>query len=57
MAEKTFDYLIPPANSFPYTVRAVSEVLSSDGSSSQASICATSLSLMMAGVPLIRPAA
>ncbi|CAH1756516.1 13927_t:CDS:2 [Entrophospora sp. SA101] len=57
LAEKTFDYLIPPANSFPYTVRAVSEVLSSDGSSSQASICATSLSLMTAGVPLIRPAA
>src|SRR4051794_13168003 len=57
LAEKTFDYLIPSPNSFPYTVRAVSEVLSSDGSSSQASICATSLSLMTAGVPLIRPAA
>src|SRR3954471_12402642 len=57
LVEKTFDYLIPSPNSFPYTVRAVSEVLSSDGSSSQASICATSLSLMTAGVPLIRPAA
>jgi len=57
LAGKTFDYLIPPPTSFPYTVRAVSEVLSSDGSSSQASICATSLSLMAAGVPLIRPAA
>ncbi|CAG8511244.1 7135_t:CDS:2 [Ambispora gerdemannii] len=57
LAEKTFDYLIPSSDSFPYTVRAVSEVLSSDGSSSQASICATSLSLMTAGVPLIRPAA
>src|SRR5437764_2889277 len=57
LAEKTFDYLIPLPSSFPYTVRAVSEVLSSDGSSSQASICATSLSLMTAGVPLIRPAA
>jgi polyribonucleotide nucleotidyltransferase len=57
LVEKTFDYLIPLPNSFPYTVRAVSEVLSSDGSSSQASICATSLSLMAAGVPLIRPAA
>src|SRR3954452_13482354 len=57
LAEKTFDYLIPSPNSFPYTVRAVSEVLSSDGSSSQASVCATSLSLMAAGVPLIRPAA
>ncbi|CAG8472150.1 2687_t:CDS:2 [Scutellospora calospora] len=57
LAEKTFDYLIPSPDLFPYTVRAVSEVLSSDGSSSQASICATSLSLMTAGVPLIRPAA
>jgi len=57
LVEKTFDYLIPPPTSFPYTVRVVSEVLSSDGSSSQASICATSLSLMTAGVPLIRPAA
>ncbi|CAG8521777.1 17658_t:CDS:1 [Cetraspora pellucida] len=57
LVEKTFDFLIPAPASFPYTVRAVSEVLSSDGSSSQASICATSLSLMTAGVPLIRPAA
>src|SRR3954469_22913092 len=57
LVEKTFDYLIPPPDSFPYTVRAVSEVLSSDGSSSQASICATSLSLLTAGVPLLRPAA
>ncbi|MDR1670468.1 MAG: polyribonucleotide nucleotidyltransferase [Spiroplasmataceae bacterium] len=57
LVEKTFDYLIASPDSFPYTVRAVSEVLSSDGSSSQASICATSLALMTAGVPLIRPAA
>jgi polyribonucleotide nucleotidyltransferase len=57
LVEKTFDYLVPSVVSFPYTVRAVSEVLSSDGSSSQASICATSLALMTAGVPLIRPAA
>jgi polyribonucleotide nucleotidyltransferase len=56
LVERTFDYLIPSPELFPYTVRAVSEVLSSDGSSSQASICATSLSLMAAGVPLIRPA-
>ncbi|WNE39939.1 MAG: Polyribonucleotide nucleotidyltransferase [Mycoplasmataceae bacterium] len=56
LVEKTFDYLIPSPDSFPYTVRAVSEVLSSDGSSSQASICATSLALMTAGVPLIRQA-
>jgi len=57
LVEKTFDYLIPQNSIFPYTVRVVSEVLSSDGSSSQASICATSLALMTAGVPLIRPAA
>jgi polyribonucleotide nucleotidyltransferase len=57
LVEKTFDYLIASPESFPYTVRAVSEVFSSDGSSSQASICATSLSLMAAGVSLIRPAA
>ncbi|CAH1760673.1 11656_t:CDS:2 [Entrophospora sp. SA101] len=57
LVEKTFDYLIPQNDVFPYTTRVVSEVLSSDGSSSQASICATSLALMTAGVPLIRPAA
>nr|CAG8441118.1 6552_t:CDS:2 [Entrophospora candida] len=57
LVEKTFDYLIPHNNIFPYTVRVVSEVLSSDGSSSQASICATSLALMTAGIPLLRPAA
>src|SRR3954469_14330055 len=57
LAEKTFDYLIPSPELFPYTIRAVSEVFSSDGSSSQASICATSLALMTAGVPLLRPAA
>ncbi|CAI2162426.1 10706_t:CDS:2 [Funneliformis geosporum] len=57
LVEKSFDYLIPQSSIFPYTIRVVSEVLSSDGSSSQASICATSLSLMSAGVPLIRPVA
>src|SRR5437764_8594899 len=57
LVEKTFDYLIPQSSIFPYTVRVVSEVFSSDGSSSQASICATSLALTTTGVPLIRPAA
>ncbi|CAG8807341.1 174_t:CDS:2, partial [Racocetra persica] len=57
LVEKTFTYLVPPLTSFPYTVRVVSEVLASDGSSSQAAICATSLALMTTGVPLIRPAA
>ncbi|MCE8168498.1 MAG: polyribonucleotide nucleotidyltransferase, partial [Candidatus Moeniiplasma glomeromycotorum] len=57
LVEKTFNYLVSSPESFPYVTRAVSEVFSSDGSSSQASICATSLALMTAGVPLIRPAA
>ena len=57
LVEKTFECLVPKNLEFPYTIRVVSEVLSSDGSSSQASICATSLALMTAGVPLVRPAA
>ncbi|CAG8467349.1 392_t:CDS:2 [Gigaspora margarita] len=57
LVEKTFAYLIPSLEAFPYTIRVVSEVLAADGSSSQASVCATSLALMTAGVPLIRPAA
>jgi polyribonucleotide nucleotidyltransferase len=57
LVENTFDYLISPSDTFPYTIRVVSEVLTSDGSSSQAAICATSLALMTAGVPLTRPAA
>jgi polyribonucleotide nucleotidyltransferase len=57
LVENTFDYLISPSDAFPYTIRVVSEVLTSDGSSSQAAICATSLALMTAGVPLTRPAA
>ncbi|CAG8670452.1 3167_t:CDS:2, partial [Ambispora leptoticha] len=57
LVEKTFDYLLPEVSNFPYTIRVVSEVFSSDGSSSQASVCAASLALMTAGVPLVRPAA
>ena len=57
LIEKTFPPLLPSVDKFPYTIRAVSEVLSSDGSSSQAAICATALALMTAGVPLQRPIA
>jgi polyribonucleotide nucleotidyltransferase len=57
LVENTFDYLISSGDTFPYTIRVVSEVLTSDGSSSQAAICATSLALMTAGIPLTRPAA
>ncbi|HEX2151391.1 MAG TPA: polyribonucleotide nucleotidyltransferase [Stellaceae bacterium] len=49
--------LLPPKESFPYTVRVVSEITESNGSSSMASVCGASLALMDAGVPLPRPVA
>src|SRR5260221_12161664 len=49
--------LLPPKESFPYTIRVVSEVTESNGSSSMASVCGASLALMDAGVPLPRPVA
>ena len=49
--------LIPEPDEFPYTIRLVSEVLSSNGSTSMASVCATSLALMDAGVPIREPVA
>ena len=49
--------LLPPKESFPYTIRVVSEVTESNGSSSMATVCGTSLALMDAGVPLPRPVA
>jgi polyribonucleotide nucleotidyltransferase len=52
LAEKTFSHLIPSIDDFPYTTRIVSEVISSEGSSSQASICASSLAMMASGFPL-----
>lgn len=57
LAEKALKYLIPSVEEFPYTIRVVSEILSSNGSSSMASVCASSLSLMDAGVPLKKPVA
>jgi polyribonucleotide nucleotidyltransferase len=57
LAETALSSVIPTAEEFPYTVRLVSEVLSSNGSSSMASICAGSLSLMDAGVPITAPVA
>ena len=57
LAEKAIEPLIPSEEDFPYTIRVVSEVLSSNGSTSQASVCASALSLLDAGVPLKRPAA
>lgn len=52
LAEKAFMPVIPPEADFPYAMRMVSEVLTSAGSTSQASICASSLALMDAGVPI-----
>ena len=49
--------LLPGKDIFPYTLRVVSEILESNGSSSMATVCGTSLSLMDAGVPLVRPVA
>ncbi|SHH18612.1 polyribonucleotide nucleotidyltransferase [Clostridium grantii] len=57
LAEKAIEPLIPSEDEFPYAIRVVSEVLSSNGSTSQASVCASSLALFDAGVPLKRPAA
>jgi polyribonucleotide nucleotidyltransferase len=49
--------LLPPKEKFPYTLRVVSEITESNGSSSMATVCGSSLSLMDAGVPLLRPVA
>ncbi|MCC6949221.1 MAG: polyribonucleotide nucleotidyltransferase [Bradyrhizobiaceae bacterium] len=49
--------VLPPAHEFPYTLRVVSEIFESNGSSSMATVCGTSLALMDAGVPLRRPVA
>ncbi|HET6232917.1 MAG TPA: polyribonucleotide nucleotidyltransferase [Longimicrobiaceae bacterium] len=52
LAERALEALLPPYEEFPYTIRVVSDVLESNGSSSMASVCAGSLSLMDAGVPM-----
>ncbi|HEY4496604.1 MAG TPA: polyribonucleotide nucleotidyltransferase [Candidatus Paceibacterota bacterium] len=57
LAEKAIKSLIPSKEDFPYTIRVVSEILSSNGSSSMATVSAASLSLMDAGVPIKEPAA
>ncbi|MCL4428789.1 MAG: polyribonucleotide nucleotidyltransferase [Deltaproteobacteria bacterium] len=57
LGEKALRYVIPSAEEFPYTIRLVSEILESNGSSSQATICGGSLSLMDAGVPIKAPVA
>ena len=57
LAEKALVPVIPSVEDFPYSIRVVSEVLSSNGSTSQASICGSTLALMDAGVPIKRPVA
>ncbi|NLM63478.1 MAG: polyribonucleotide nucleotidyltransferase [Mollicutes bacterium] len=57
LGEKALSQVIPSEEEFPYTIRVVTEVLESNGSSSQASICAGCLSLMAAGVPIKAPVA
>jgi len=57
LAEKALLPVVPPKEKFPYVIRVVSEVLSSNGSSSMASICGSTLALMDAGVPISKPAA
>ncbi len=57
LGERALAQVIPSEEEFPYTIRVVSEILESNGSSSQASICAGCLSLMAAGVPIKAPVA
>ncbi|MDT9023970.1 polyribonucleotide nucleotidyltransferase [Rossellomorea yichunensis] len=57
LGEKALDPIIPNEKDFPYTIRLVSEVLESNGSTSQASICASTLAMMDAGVPIKAPVA
>ncbi len=57
LAEKALEPVIPSEDEFPYSIRVVSEVLSSNGSTSQGSICGSTLALMDAGVPIKRPVA
>jgi polyribonucleotide nucleotidyltransferase len=57
LAERSLKHILPAQTDFPYTVRIVSDILESNGSSSMATVCAGSLSLMDAGVPLRKPVA
>ncbi len=57
LAERALEPVIPPVEEFPYAIRVVSEVLSSNGSTSQGSICGSTLALMDAGVPIKAPVA
>src|SRR3989338_1584505 len=57
LAERALIAVIPKQDTFPYTIRVVSEILSSNGSTSMASTCGSTLALMDAGVPILKPVA
>lgn len=57
LAHRALEAVVPPKSEFPYTIRLVSEILESNGSSSMATVCGASLSMMNAGVPLEKPVA
>ena len=57
LGERALSYVIPSEEEFPYTIRVVSEILESNGSCSQATICAGTMALMAAGVPIKKPVA
>jgi polyribonucleotide nucleotidyltransferase len=57
LAERSVAWVIPPEEKFPYTIRVISDILESNGSSSMASVCSATLSLMDAGVPITQPVA
>jgi len=57
LGERAMEQVIPSEKEFPYTIRVVSEILESNGSSSQASICASTMAMMAAGVPIKAPVA
>ncbi|MEX0717226.1 MAG: polyribonucleotide nucleotidyltransferase [Planctomycetaceae bacterium] len=57
LAERSVAPVLPPADKFPYTIRVISDILESNGSSSMASVCSATLALMDAGVPIRQPVA
>ena len=57
LAERALEPVVPSEEDFPYVLRLVSEILSSNGSSSMASVCGSTLAMMDAGVPIVRPVA
>src|SRR2546430_10412166 len=57
LAERSLKGVIPPPSKFPYTIRLVSDILESNGSSSMATVCGGTLALMDAGVPISAPVA